>query len=132
MLFEFCGGVVIRVQINGFLKNLTEKEEEIINTSGIKKNNIISYILDDTMNKVILEKNKIILHRQNNEFEHEIIFEKHKINKSEYFLKELHHSLEFNIETINIKLTNNIIDITYEIKETKNIYNYVIELSDKI
>ena len=45
MLFEFCGGVVIRVQIKGFLRNLTEKEEEIINTSGIKKTNISIIII---------------------------------------------------------------------------------------
>ena len=132
MLIEFFGGVIIKVKIKGFLKNLTEKEEEIINTFGIKKENTISYINNDITYKIIIGNNKVILQRQNNEFSHEIKFEKEKINKSEYYLKELHHSLEFNIETNYINLTQNKIDIEYKIKETENIYNYVIELSDKI
>lgn len=132
MLIEFCGGVIIKVKINGFLKNITEKETEIINTFGIKKDNTINYISNDIIYKLIIENNKITLQRQNDEFSHEIKFEKDKINKSEYFLKELHHSLEFNIETINIKILQDKIDIEYKIKETENIYNYVIELSDKI
>ena len=129
---SFCGGVVIKVKINGFLKNITEKNQEIIDTFGIKKSNTINYINDNIKHKIQIEENKIILQRENNEFSHEMIFEKNKTYKSEYFLKELHHSLEFNIETINIKLTENKIDVTYKIKETENIYNYVIELSDKI
>ena len=132
MLIEFFGGVIIKVKIKGFLKNLTEKEEEIINTFGIKKDNTISYINNDIKYKIIIELNKIILQRENNEFSHEIKFEQGKTNKSEYFLKELHYSLEFNIETNYIKLTQDKIDIEYKIKETENIYNYVIELSDKI
>ena len=131
MLLEFCGGVIIKVKIKGFLKNKNEKEEEKIDTFGIKKNNTISYIYNDIVYKLILETNKVILQRQNNEFSHEIKFETGKTYKSEYFLKELHHSLEFNIETISIKQDQNKIDIEYKVQETENIYNYVIELSDK-
>ena len=129
---SFCGGVVIKVKIKGFLKNITEENQEIIDTFGIKKSNNINYINDNAKYKIQIEENKLILQRENNEFSHEMIFEKNQIHKSEYFLKELHHSLEFNIETINIKLTENKIDIIYKIKETENVYNYVIELSDKI
>jgi len=132
MLIEFCGGAVIKVKIKGFLKNKTENNQENIDTFGIKKSNIINYIIDNTKYKVVLNENKIILQRENNEFCHEIIFEKSKTYKSEYYLKELHHSLEFNIETINIKITDNKIDIEYKIIETETIYNYVIEMSDKL
>lgn len=132
MVIEFCGGVIIKVKIKGFLKNLTFPEEEIIDTFGIKNNDVISYIQNDIVYKLIKENNKIIMQRQNDEFSHEMKFETGKKNKSEYYLKELHHSLEFNIETNYIKLTQNKIDIEYKIKETENIYNYVIELSDKI
>ena len=132
MLIEFFGGVVIKVKIKGFLKNLTENEEEIINTSAIIKSNTINYINNDIKYKLILEENQVILQRENNEFTHKIIFNKIKKHKSEYYVKGLHHSLEFNIETLDLKLIDKKLNITYKVLETENIYNYVIETSDKI
>lgn len=131
MLIEFFGGAVIKVKIKGFLNNLTEQQEEKINTNGIRKSNIISYINNNIKHKLILEENKVILQRENEDFSHEIIFDKNKIKKTEYYLKKLHNSLEFNIETISINITENKINVTYKIIETENIYNYLIELSDK-
>lgn len=131
MLIEFFGGAVIKVKIKGFLNNLTEQQEEKIDTIGIKKSNIISYINNNIKHKLIIEENKIILQRENEEFSHEIIFDENKTKKTEYYLKELHHSLEFNIETKSINISDNKIDVTYKIIETGNIYNYLIELSDK-
>jgi len=131
MLFEFFGGAVIKVKIKGFLNNLTEQQEEQIDIIGIKKSNTISYINNNIKHKLIIEEKKLILQRENEEFSHEIIFVKNKIEKTEYYLKELHHSLEFNIETISINISDNKIDVTYKIIETENIYNYLIELSDK-
>lgn len=131
MLIEFCGGAIIKVKIKGFLNNLTEKQEEKIDTTGIKKSNTINYIHNNIKYKLIIDKNQLILQRENNEFSHEIIFNQNKTVKTEYYLKELHHSLEFNIETLSINILENKIDVTYKIIETENIYNYLIELSDK-
>ena len=122
----------IKVKVKGYLKNLTEKEEEIINTIAIKNSNIISYIIDNIKYKLILEKEKISLQRENNEFSHIMIFVKNKTIPSEYYLKESNYSLEFNILTTELILTNNKLEITYKIEESENTYNYVLEMSDNL
>ena len=122
----------IKIKVKGYLKNITEKTTELIDTNGIKNNNTISYIIDNTKYKLILEDSKITLLRESNEFSHGMIFIENKINPSEYYLKESNYSLEFNIETTKIILDNNKIDITYKIIESDNIYNYVLEVSDNL
>ena len=122
----------IKIKVKGYLKNITEATKENIDTYGIKNNNIISYIIDNTKYKLILEDSKITLLRENNEFSHGMIFIEGKTNPSEYYLKESNYSLEFNIETTKIILDNNKIDITYKILESDNIYNYVLEVSDNL
>ena len=122
----------IKIKVKGYLKNITEATKENIDTFGIKNNNIISYIIDNTKYKLILEDSKITLLRESNEFSHGMIFIEGKTNPSEYYLKESNYSLEFNIETTKIILDNNKIDITYKIIESDNIYNYVLEVSDNL
>ena len=126
---SFCGGVIIKLKVKGYLKNITEKTEEKIDTTAIKKTNEISYIIDDTKYKLIVEKTKITLIRENKEFSHRMIFEHKKQIISEYYLKELHSSLEFNILTTSLLITENKINITYQVIESKSIYNYVLEMS---
>lgn len=133
MLFEFLRRCFfIKIKVNGYLKNITENNKEIINTKGIKSSNIISYIIDNTKHKIIIENNKITLLRENDEFSHGMIFEENKTIQSEYYLKESNYSLEFNILTTKLILDNNKIDITYKILESETIYNYVLEVSDNL
>ncbi|MBQ2873386.1 MAG: hypothetical protein IJE89_05255 [Bacilli bacterium] len=122
----------IKLKVKGYLKNLTENTEDLIDTKAIKNSNIISYIIDDTKYKIIIDKNKITLLRENNEFTHGMLFEENKTNKSEYYLKESNYSLEFNILTEKLIIDKNKIDITYKIIESNNIYNYVLESSDNL
>ena len=122
----------IKIKVKGYLENLTENKKDLIDTKAIKNSNIISYIIDDTKYKVIIEKNKITLLRENDEFSHGMLFEKNKTNKSEYYLKESNYSLEFNIQTTNLSIEKNKINITYKIIESDNIYNYVLESSDNL
>lgn len=122
----------IKIKVKGYLKNLTENTKDLIDTNGIKNSNIISYIIDNTKYKLILEDSKVTLLRENNEFSHGMIFIKDKINPSEYYLKESNYSLEFNIETTKLIIDKNKIDITYKIIESENIYNYVLEVSDNL
>jgi len=123
---------LIKIRVKGYLKNLTENTEELIDTKAIKTSNIISYVIDNTKYKLVLDKTKITLLRENNEFSHGIIFEENTTNSSEYYLKESNYSLEFNILTIKLIINHNKIDITYKIKESENIYNYVLEMSDNL
>ena len=122
---------VIKIKVKGHIKNLTEKTKEIIDTKGIKKDNTISYIHCDIKNKITIEENQVIMIRENQEFAHKIIFELSKEKTSEYYLKELNNSIEFNILTTALSINNNKIDITYKIIESECIYNYVLEVSDE-
>lgn len=122
----------IKINIKGYLKNITENTQELIDTTSIKKDNKISYIIDNTKYILIIENNKVTLLRENNEFSNGIIFIENSTTTSEYYLKESSYSLEFNIETTKLIINKNKIDITYKIIESENIYNYVLEMSDSI
>ena len=121
----------IKIKVKGYLKNLTENTEELFNTEAIKNSNIISYIQDKTKYKIILD-DKVTMLRENNEFSHGMIFEYNKKHSSEYYLKELKYSLEFTIKTLKLNIEKNKIDIKYQIIESDNIYNYVLETSDNL
>lgn len=133
MLFEFLRRCFfIKISIKGYLKNITENTQELIDTTSIKKDNKISYIIDNTKYILIIENNKVTLLRENNEFSNGMIFIENSTTISEYYLKESSYSLEFNIETTKLIIDKNKIDITYKIIESDNIYNYVLEVSDNL
>ena len=121
---------IIKIKVKGYLENITENQKDLIDTNAIQNSNIISYVLENTKYKIITEKNKITILRENEEFSHGMIFEENKTNKSEYYLKKENYSLEFNILTTKLNINKNKIDITYKIIESENIYNYVLESSD--
>jgi hypothetical protein len=123
---------IIKIKVNGYLKNLTENTQNLINTNAIKKSNIITYIDNDTKHILMIEKSQIKLHRENIEFSHVMTFKKNKTISSEYYMKENNYLLEFNILTTNIIISENKIDITYKIIESENVYNYVLEMSDNL
>lgn len=123
--------LVIKIKIKGYLKNITEKTEQIIDTKAIKNSNKITFIEDNTKYQIKIYSDKIILIRSNQEFSNMIIFQENKTTKSEYYVKETNSSLEFNISTINLLIKENSINITYQVKETENIYIYKLEMSDK-
>lgn len=123
---------IIKIKVKGYLKNLTENTKELIDTKGIKSNNIISYIIDNTKYKLTIENKKIFLLRESNEFIHTMTFEENTTYPSEYFLKESKYSLDFNIKTIKIIINKTKVNITYKILESENAYNYVLEVSDNL
>ena len=122
----------IKIKVKGYLKNLTEKKEELIDVNAIKNSNEIRYIKENTKHKIILDTDKITLIRENEEFSHGMIFELNKQHSSEYYLKCQNYSLEFNILTTKLIMEENKINITYKIIENDNIYNYVLEMSDNL
>ena len=122
----------IKIQVKGYLKNLTENTEELIDTKVIRKSNVMSYIIDDTKHKLIVDSNKVTLLRENNEFSHGMLFEENIEHSSEYYLKESNYSLEFTILTTKLIIEKNKIDITYKIKESDNTYNYILEMSENL
>lgn len=120
----------IKTKVTGELKNLTENTIETF--SSICKITENKYIYNDKKTTYTLIKNKdnITFIRENNEMQHTIIFNLEKITKSEYYLKEMHTSLEFNIKTTNLKMTDKKFIINYQVLETTNEYEYIIEMSD--
>ena len=128
----FTEVLFIKLKVKGYLRNLTENTEELIDTKVIKKSNTISYIIDNTKHTLIIDNQKITLIRENNEFSHAMIFKNHNTTTSEYYLKESSYSLEFNIKTTKLIIEDNKIDITYKIIESDNIYNYILEVSDNL
>lgn len=122
----------IKINVKGYLKNLTENNQDIIDTTAIKKSNKLNYIIDNTKYQLIIDNNKVTLLRENNEFSHGMTFIENKTTFSEFYLKDSSYSLEFNIETTKLLIEKNKVDITYKILETENIYNYVLEMSDSL
>ena len=123
---------IIKIKVKGNLKNLTENEKELINTKGIKNNNIISYIHNKTKYKLITNIDSIKLIRENEEIYHEILFKEHDTCKTTYYLKQLNSSLQINIETQKLTISENKINIVYKNKENQNIYQYVLDVSDNL
>jgi len=120
----------IKVKIHGFLKNITDNTIEYIDTTCKIQNNKYIYIIDDTTYTITNKRDEVIFNRDNPEINHTIFFHPTTITKSEYYIKELHHSLEFNIKTNRLEIINNKFIINYQILETNNEYEYIIEMSD--
>lgn len=122
----------IKLKIKGYLENKHTKEKLIIDTIGTKTRNNIKYKQDDVTYKIKINNNKIELIREKEEFINTFIFEKAKITKSEYYLKEFSTSIYVELKTDNIVISEDKIEIMYTINETSEEYQYIIEMSEKI
>lgn len=120
----------IKIKLKGYLKNINENKTEIIDTTAIKKNNIISYKIDNILHKITILNNKIVLTRSNEQFSHQLIFEPTKEYITEYYIKELNTSINIKIKTNNLIIENNRIIINYRIIDSEEEYLYLIEMSD--
>lgn len=111
----------IKIIINGHIN------QEKINTIGIKDNNKITYMLDNIKHKLVIEKDSIILTRENDEFKNNLIF---NINNSTstYLLKSNNLEVDINIETKLIKHNENNINIIYRNIDSDENYEFNIEM----
>ena len=119
---------IIKIILNGHIKSLTENMVNKIDTKGIKKDNIISYISNNVSHKLIIDKDKITLIRENNEFKSIMEFIYNKPSNSIYLLKENNIEINIKLKTTSIKNTENQISIIYEILDSKEKYEYKIEM----
>ena len=118
----------IKIRIKNTLKNYNEKTENLIETFAIKNKNKISYYNNNTTYKLLLSEKKIILIRETNEFIHKFVFELDNITKSEYYIKELNTSIDISIKTTKLNISENRIEIDYEIIDNNNQYSYVLDM----
>ncbi len=121
----------IKINVKGYLNNITEQKKEQFDTKCIYNNHKYTYYDNETKHILTIKNNKeVILLRENNEFIHSMVFKLNEITKSDYYLKEYNHSLEFNIKTNQLEVANNKTKIIYQINETDNEYEYIIEMRD--
>lgn len=121
----------IKIRIKGYLKNINDNNKLEINTFGIKQKNVISFVDNNIKHKIILKNDLITLTRENSEFINIIKFAKEKQYISEYTLKENNFTIDLNIKTIDLKISDNFLLIKYVVIESDEIFEYKIELSDK-
>ena len=120
----------IRKKINGYLKNETENQLEIINETAICNKNKITYSKDDIKHTIIYKEKEIILIRESEEFKNILTFSENRSILSEYIIKENDLSVYIEIKTLNINKTDKELCIKYEIIDTNIIYEYKITMEE--
>ena len=118
----------IKVRIKNTLKNYNEKKEDLIETFAIKNKEKISYHDDNTIYKLLISNKKTLLIRETEEFIHKFVFDLDNITKSEYYIKELNTSIDISIKTTKLNISENRIEIDYEIIDNNNQYSYILDM----
>ena len=124
-------GDFTKIIINGYLKNITNNEEMLINTHAIKNNNKLIYFQNNE--KYILQivsPKKLILNRFTNELDSKLYFELNKVLYATYNIKKNNLSLKIDIRTNNIELNDKYVKITYTVMDSDIDYEYYIEMSE--
>ena len=118
----------MRVKIEGTLTNLTNKTKEVINTSAIYQKNSLTFYQNGIKIKLKLTKEEAILIRENDTFKNNISFSLNKPTENEYILKEYNNFFLININTLFLQQTENRIEIKYEVLDSGEIFEYIIEI----
>jgi len=126
---EMFGSDIIRVKINGYLRNNTEKDIYDFNIKGIKNKNKISYSCDNVMYNICIEKDNIILKREGNDSINTFIFNK-KNSISNYLLKDNNYDVDIDVITKDINVSDNSVYIKYLIVDSNSEFEFKLEMSD--
>lgn len=129
---NYFGGAIIKKQLKGYIKNITENEQTKINTTAIKTTEELKFLLDNTQNKLQIKKDKTIFVRKDPE--KEMTFTFCKDTKTEIKIKLLENGLyvKVPIKTTNIEITENNINIFYTIIDNNIEYELKIQLEDEL
>ena len=126
---EMFGGDIIRVSVNGYLKNNTDGENTVFKEKGIRTKDKLSFVFDDVKYSIKINDNDIMLVRDGNDFINSFSFnEKH--GKSNYYLKEHGYSVDMDINMKMFDVNDNKIYIKYVIADTECEYELLIEMGD--
>lgn len=102
-----------------------------IDVLGIKQKNFFTYPHEKDIYRIkILSEDKLVIERNNDLITSTLIFEKGKKTSSLYRIKEEDITLEINIKTKYLKISDNLIDIAYTIIDSNTDYQYKIEMSE--
>ena len=125
------GGNFTKINIKGYLKDITNNETTTINTTALKNNQKLSYYLDKEKYILkIISPSKLILNRQTNEIDSTLYFELNKVVPAIYIIKENNLSLEINVRTNKFELSESYIKVSYTVIDSDTNYEYYIEMSE--
>lgn len=121
------GGDIIRVFVNGYLKNNTDSESTFFKEKGIWNKDKLSFVFDDVKYSIKINDNNIMLIRDGNDFINSFSFGK-KNGKSNYYLKEHNYSIDMDVDVSVFDVDDNGIFIKYVIAQTGCEYELMIEM----
>ena len=124
---EMFGGDIIRVFVNGYLKNNTDGENTIFKEKGIRTKDKLSFVFDDVKYSIKINDNDIMLVRDGNDFINSFSFSE-KSGKSNYYLKEHCYSIDMDVNVDVLVIDDNKIFIKYVIAQTGCEYELMIEM----
>ena len=122
--------IIIRKKLNGYIKNITEDTLENISSNAIITKDKITYINNDVKHIIHIKNNELILIRETNEFKNILTFSLNRSILSEYVIKKEDLCLEINIKTLELSITDKIINIKYLILDSNTIYEYKLFLEE--
>lgn len=126
---EMFGSDIIRVKVNGYLKNNTENELISFDEKGIKNKGKLSFVFDGVKYSVKVNDNDVVLIRDGDDFINSFSFG--KINgKSNYYLKEHGYSVDMDIRIKLFEVDDSKIYLKYVIVDTECEYELLIEMGD--
>ena len=116
----------MRICIKTSLINHDEQLKKTV--KGLLKDNTIYYKEDDVNVSITLTE-PIVLSRNNSDYELKLIFDKDNITKGNYLIKEINSSLDLNIITKQLSLSENKLMINYSLnnQEFKFQLEYEVE-----
>ena len=101
-------------------------------TKAIYQKNKIKYSHENELYTLnIVSPKELILNRKNTEIESTIYFEENMTKPSVYYIKEQNISLEIQIKTKKIEVSEYLIKILYKVIDSDINYEYIIEMSDE-
>ena len=122
-----------KIRIKGYLNNITEDTNEEFEVLGIRNKNKISYIIDNTKYNIkIIDNNKLLFIRENNEIRHSLLFIPNQNIISNYLVKENMLDLEIEVKVISLIINDKEINIKYLIPDSNNLFEYKIEMSENL
>ncbi len=124
---EMFGGDIIRVSVNGYLKNNTDGENTVFKEKGIRTKDKLSFVFDDVKYSIKINDNDIMLVRDGNDFINSFSFSE-KSGKSNYYLKEHGYSIDMDVNVDVLVIDDNKIFIKYVIAQTGCEYELMIEM----
>lgn len=110
-----------------------DDEETLNSVKAIKKDNKITYNVNDVKVGIIICSNKVFLERENKDMKLNLEFEKDKVLKTNYVIKDLGIKIKVETKTKELIIMNNSIKIKYELfmnGEFSDYFTYELEWSD--